>query len=207
MTIVVVDYGMGNTLSVLNALELLGQPSILSGDHQAIADAHGLILPGVGAFPDAMRVLRERGIDEAMSRSVAMGKPFLGICLGMQLIADTGTEHEETPGLGFIAGRVEKMTIPPGSTQKLRLPHIGWNTAYLTKSGGLFKGLEQAADFYFVHSYVLVPKDSSVVAATCEHGSTFAAAVERDNVWATQFHPEKSQKFGLTVLSNWIETL
>jgi glutamine amidotransferase len=206
MTIVVVDYGMGNTLSVLNALELLGQSAVLSSDHQAIADASGLILPGVGAFPDAMRVLRERGLDEAMARSVTAGKPFLGICLGMQLIARTGTEHEETTGLGFVAGRVEKLTIPPGDTQ-LRLPHVGWNTARLTRADGLFQGLGEAADFYFVHSYVLVPEDPGIVAATCEHGSNFAVAVEADNVWATQFHPEKSQKRGLAVLSNWIGTL
>lgn len=205
MSVAVIDYGMGNTRSVLNALEMLGVEASLSCEAAAIRNAHGIILPGVGAFPDAMKALNERGLVDVMSAEVQKGKPFLGICLGMQLIAALGTEHHTTEGFGWVLGSVDRM-VTGSNDQAIRLPHIGWNTVQFERTGGLFKGLQERADFYFVHSFVLNPANRDVIAGTSEHGVPFVAAVEQDNIWAAQFHPEKSQKNGIAVLSNWIGT-
>lgn len=204
--IVIVDYGLGNLRSVLNACDALGADARVGADPQAVADARGLILPGVGAFGDGMAGLHERGLAEPIVRAVReRGKPLLGICLGMQLLADRGTEHGDHQGLGLIGGSVERLpaTAPDGT--KLRLPHVGWNGVRFDRRDGIFAGMGEQADFYFVHGYALRPRDRGIVAGTCGYGAPFAAAVEDGPVWAAQFHPEKSQKAGLAMLRNWLE--
>lgn len=196
---------MGNVRSVLNAFEVCGAPVELSAEPARIASAKGIVLPGVGAFGDGMRLLRERGLVEVIKTEVSIrNKPFLGLCVGMQLLASHGTEHGESEGLGLFPGIVELVPLPPDRTD-LKLPHIGWNTVTFRKTDGLFKGMGRQADFYFVHSYAMVPVDRSVVAGECEHGTPVVAAVEQANIWATQFHPEKSHRNGLALLRNWIE--
>jgi len=203
--IVILDYGLGNLRSVLNACEALGADARVSAEPQAVADARGLILPGVGAFGDGMAGLHARGLAEPICRAAReAGKPLLGICLGMQLLAARGTEHGSHDGLGLIGGSVERLPAAAPDGTRLRLPHVGWNGVRFDRRAGLFAGLGDAADFYFVHGYALRPEDPGIVAGTCDYGAPFAAAVEADNVWAAQFHPEKSQKAGLAVLRNWL---
>ena len=197
--IAVVDYGMGNVASVQNALRLLGAQSVLTARAEDFERATHLILPGVGAFGDGMRELRERGLIPLLEREVLQKKkPFLGICLGMQLLAEAGEEGGDAKGLGFIAGRTRKLRA--GS---LRLPHIGWDDVTPAPGASLFAGIA-AHDFYFVHSYVVEPADPAAVAAACTYGEAFAAAVQKDNIFGVQFHPEKSQKAGIAVLRNFI---
>ncbi len=202
--IVVVDYGMGNVRTVVNAFEACGEAVELSADKSRIATASGIVLPGVGAFGDGMRQLADRGLVDVLKSAVTTyQKPFLGLCVGMQLLASRGTEHGEHAGLGLIEGSVDLVSLP-ADRHDLKLPHIGWNTVVFQKSDGLFKGMGTEADFYFVHSYALSPADRSIVAGACEHGATVIAAIERKNIWATQFHPEKSHKNGLALIRNWI---
>ena len=199
----IVDYGMGNLRSVANACEALGSPARIARRPEELRDADRIILPGVGAFGDAMRNLAAAGWIEALDAEVrGKGKPFLGICLGMQLLATRGTEFGSHAGLGWIPGTAVKLD-PADAT--LRVPHMGWNRVEVVKRDGLLAGLGEGADFYFVHSYVLQPEDPSVVTGRCSHGTAFAAVVERGQIQATQFHPEKSQKAGLTVLGNFLK--
>lgn len=198
---VIIDYGMGNLFSVENALKHLGVEVKISNHKEDIQKADKLILPGVGAFPDGMRNLKKLGLVEILEEEILKNKkPFLGICLGMQLLATEGEEVELTKGLGWIAGRVRRFQVDEA---KFRIPHIGWNDLILEKEPPLFRGIEQLT-FYFVHSYHLVPEDSSAVSAVCNYGENFAAAVQKDNIFGVQFHPEKSQKSGLRVLKNFI---
>lgn len=198
--IAIVDYGMGNVGSVLNVLKLLGAEGRVTRNSKDFAEATHIILPGVGAFADGMRGLRDCGAMESLSREVAeKRKPFLGICLGMQLLADIGEEGGETPGLGWIKGRTRRLRVD-GS--KFRLPHIGWNDVALSASP-LFKNVA-ARDFYFVHSYCIEPADRELIIGTCEYGEVFAATVQSGNIFGVQFHPEKSQKGGLQILKNFI---
>lgn len=198
---VIIDYGMGNLFSVENALKRLGAEVKISNRKEDIQKADKLILPGVGAFPDGIKNLKKLGLVEVLEEEVVKNKkPFLGICLGMQLLATEGEEVKPTKGLGWIAGRVRRFQV---DEEKFRVPHIGWNDLILKKENPLFKGIEQPT-FYFVHSYHLVPEDSSAVAAVCDYGEDFVAAVQKENIFGVQFHPEKSQKSGLRVLENFI---
>ena len=202
MLIKIVDNKMGNLRSVYNAFNAIEQPAVIVHDPAELRDADAVILPGVGAFGDAITNLKEMGWLDALEEEVrSKQKPFLGICVGMQLLAANGTEHGLFKGMGWIPGRVERLQPPD---PQHRIPHIGWNDVHFVKQDGLFSGLGDAADFYFVHSYALVPEDSDHVSATCTHGVEFTAAVERDNIYATQFHLEKSQNAGLTVLRNFV---
>ena len=203
MRTAIIDYGMGNLQSVANAFEAIGHEARIVRRPGGLDDAGGIVLPGVGAFGEGMKNLRQAGWDEGLTRAVReQGKPFLGLCLGMQLIATTGTEHGTHEGLNWISGVVVR--IPPGDPA-IRVPHIGWNDVRVARDTGLYAGLEPArCCFYFVHAFVLRPERPDVVSGTCEYGIRFAASIEHENVWATQYHPEKSQKAGLTVLKNFV---
>ncbi len=201
--IVVIDYGMGNLSSVCNALAAIGATPLRARHSEELATADAIILPGVGAFAAGMENLRAGGFIPALRHAVLeRGKPFLGICLGMQLLADSGSEHGPSAGLGFIPGRVEKLVLPEDGES--RLPHIGWNDLKIRRHDGLYAGLPDGENFYFVHSYVFVAADPAVVSATCEHGVEFTASLEAGNISAVQFHPEKSHRAGLKLLSNWL---
>jgi len=203
----IIDYGMGNLRSVYNAFRSLGREATIANTPEQLRDARGIVLPGVGAFGDGMHNLREWGFVEELDAQVLRGgKPFLGLCLGMQLLATTGFEHGENSGLNWIQGKVERIKFPKGN-EKLRIPHIGWNEVRFQKKDGLYAGLGESQSFYFVHSFVFKPNDPSVVSGVCDYGVDLVASVEFDNIRATQFHPEKSHKAGLAVLHNWSEEL
>jgi glutamine amidotransferase len=198
----IINYGLGNLRSVANALQEVGHDAIIATDPSMLDSADKLILPGVGAFADGMRGLREGGWIERLERDVRRsGKPLLGLCLGMQLLATTGTEHGTHDGLGWIEGTVERL---PNSTCH-RVPHIGWNDVRVTGPSALYGETAATQTFYFVHSYVLRPKDPAVVTGVTEYGGDFVASVELDNVYATQFHPEKSQNAGLSILQRFMQ--
>lgn len=198
--IVIVDYGMGNLRSVQKAFEAVGHAAAISADPDMVAGATKVVLPGVGAFQDAVARMRETGLADAVTRHVAAGKPFLGICLGLQMLFTRGHEDGVHAGLDLVAGDVVGFPPQPG----LKVPHMGWNTLTLTRTDcPLFDGLPPDPAFYFVHGYYAVPGDDSVVAATADYHGPFCAALWRDNVFATQFHPEKSQGLGLAVLKNF----
>ena len=200
-SICIIDYGKGNLRSVLNAIEALGSPaSVITRPDELRGHSHA-ILPGVGAFSQAMTALRQDGWVEALNRhAMEEKKPFLGICLGMQLIAERGMEHGEQEGLGWIKGTVSRLQ----GGQDVRIPHIGWNDVEITGKPLLYDGMETGGDFYFVHSYALRPDDEGCVTGWCDHGGRFVASIQSGNIHATQFHPEKSQKAGLHILKNFI---
>jgi len=202
-TVGIIDYGMGNLTSVRNAFEASGADvSVLDRPDQLAGVSH-VVLPGVGAFGDGMSNLRERGWVPAMEREVIQNKkPFLGICLGLQLLAGHSTEHGDHVGLGWIPGNVVRLPDLDGS---LRIPHIGWNDALPVHLNSMYReGFSQPGVFYFVHSFHFVPDDPSVIDGWCEYGTRFAASISMKNIWAVQFHPEKSQVAGLQVLRNFI---
>ena len=200
MRILIIDYGMGNLRSVANAFAAVGAPAEVTRDPEQLREADRIVLPGVGAFADGMRNLREGGWVPVLEEEVLdKGKPFLGLCVGLQLLATKGTEHGDSDGLGWIAGVVERIPTNGG----LRVPHIGWNDVRLARRDGLYAGLDETASFYFVHSYVLRPEDPDVVSGVCEYGDAFAASIELRNIHATQYHPEKSHRAGLAVLRNF----
>ena len=201
-TITVIDYGMGNLWSVLSALRYLGSEAALSGDPAEIACADALVLPGVGSFRKAMETLRRTGIDQAILGAVHKGTKILGICLGMHLMGARGSEHGDTLGLGLIPNPVDIFTAQELGTRKL--PHVGFNQVQIAQPASLFTGLPDAADFYFVHSYRFLPHGLGGLASTCTYGTKFLAAYEKDNIFATQFHPEKSQTNGLMLLQNFL---
>lgn len=199
--IAVVSYGMGNIQSVCNALEHLGHDAVPAATPEDLDAADRIILPGVGAFPAAMARLIETGFAAALHAQVLdQKKPVLGICLGMQLLAETGTEFEECQGLGWIPGRVERI---PREGTALRLPQIGWNELDISADARLFTGIEGDTSCYFVHSYQLNPAEPSDIVATTDYGGPVVAAVERGNIFGAQFHPEKSARVGLAVLENF----
>lgn len=201
--ITVVDYGMGNLWSVLSALRYLGCNPKASSDPDEIARADSLLLPGVGSFRKAMIALQQKGLDQAIVEAVQVkGSKILGICLGMQLMGISSSEDGDTLGLGFIKSTVDKFTLSEIGANKL--PHIGFDSVRNQSSGHLFKGLQNTADFYFVHSYRMLPMELAGISATCRYGVEFLAAYEQDNIFATQFHPEKSQTNGLILLSNFL---
>lgn len=202
VSIAIVDYQMGNLRSVQKALEHVGCKAHVTCDPEEVAKAEKLILPGVGAFGDAIRELEARDLTAPITESIRAGKPFLGICLGLQMLFEVGLEGGEHAGLGLLGGRVER--FPP--SDELKVPHMGWNQVLIDKPDcPLLKDVPQSAYFYFVHSYYVVPSDPCVRWLDCEYGIRFCAAVWRDNLFATQFHPEKSQVHGLQILKNFGE--
>lgn len=201
--ITVIDYGMGNLWSVLSALRYLGCNPTINGDPDEIATADTLLLPGVGSFRKAMIALQQQGLDQAIVEAVqTKGSKILGICLGMQLMGSNSSEDGNTVGLGLIPAAVDKFTTQEIGANKI--PHIGFDLVYSHPDARLFRGLPQAADFYFVHSYRMLPAGLSGKPATCNYGTNFLAAYEQDNIFATQFHPEKSQTNGLILLKNFL---
>lgn len=199
--ITIVDYGMGNLRSVHNALELLGAEVCISGHPDDILAAERLILPGVGAFGLAMKHLHERGIAEALTQKIMVEKaPLLAICLGMELLMEESFEHGHHKGLGWLPGHVKLFEV-----DDLRVPHVGWNEIRVQGEAPLFKDLGPYKEFYFVHSYHVVTNDESVIAATTPYGYDFVSALYKDNIFAAQFHPEKSQAIGLQVLRNFMQ--
>lgn len=196
--IAVVDYGVGNLKSVTNALDYLGFSSIITGDAGELERSDAIILPGVGAFPDAAGKLRVSGLDRAVVQQVKK-KPVLGICLGMQLLFDAGDEVRECKGLSLVPGRVERIQT------ELKLPHIGWNSLRFQNDSPIFKGLEDGAYVYFVHSFCGNAASEANVTARTDYGVSVAAAVQNGNVFGCQFHPEKSGEVGLQILRNFGE--
>ena len=199
--IAILDYDAGNIKSVEKALISLGQQPILTRDFSEIKKADKVILPGVGSFKDAMDHLKKYELDKAIYEFVETGKPFLGICLGLQLLFSGSEESSGVEGLGILEGDIVK--IP--SIDNLKIPHIGWNSLELTNNGKLFKDIKDGSYVYFVHSYYLKAKQEQIVKASCEYGVHIHASVEKDNVFACQFHPEKSSDVGLTILKNFSE--
>ena len=193
-----VDYGMGNRRSVEKALERAGARVAVTGDPARLRDADGLVVPGVGAFPAAMRSLRERGLDEVVRDGAAAGTPVLGICLGMQLLFESSQESGGDEGLGLLAGDVSRLDAPA-----LKLPQMGWNDVRWERDTPLNAGLPDPSIFYHVHSYVPRPADAADVLGVSEYGSRFVTVVARENVFGAQFHPEKSSAHGLALLENF----
>ena len=194
--IAIVDYGMGNRRSVEKALEHVGAQPQLTADHATIRAADGLVVPGVGAFPEAMRRFRAAGLDELIRERAEAGVPVLGLCLGMQLLFEVSDEHEGAAGLGLLPGRVTALHAP-------RVPHIGWNLVAFERPSPLTEGLGEAAAFYHVHSLAPEPANPDDVVGRGEYGERFVSIVERGNVMGVQFHPEKSSRDGLALLRNF----
>jgi imidazole glycerol-phosphate synthase subunit HisH len=197
--IAIIDYGMGNLRSVQKALEAVGHPADVTCDPDRVRRADRVILPGVGAFADAIAELRRTGLGEAFCDVVRAGKPCLGVCLGLQLLFDVSEEDGRHEGLALLRGRVVRFAPAPG----LKVPHMGWNTLHVRRPAPLLGGIGPEPSVYFVHSYRAVPDDPADVAAEADHGGPFAAMVWRDNLMACQFHPEKSQRVGLAMYANF----
>ncbi|HEY2411676.1 MAG TPA: imidazole glycerol phosphate synthase subunit HisH [Pirellulaceae bacterium] len=199
--IAIIDYQMGNLRSVQKGFEKVGHTAIITSNPAELAKADRVVLPGVGAFGDAMAELRRRDLVQPIRDAVDSGKPFLGICLGLQLLFDVGYEGGEFEGLGILGGKVARFDLPP----TLKVPHMGWNRGAFKRRAPVLEGLADGTFFYFVHSYYAVPDHPAVVAIEADYGQPFCAAVWRDNLFATQFHPEKSQADGLRILKNFAE--
>nr|PZM95039.1 MAG: imidazole glycerol phosphate synthase subunit HisH [Actinomycetota bacterium] len=198
MAVGVVAYGLGNLGSVMNMLKRVGVEARLVSTPDEVAHCDRVLLPGVGAFDEGMRLLGERGLDDAVRDFAAAGRPLFGICLGMQLLLDR-SEEGEASGLGLIAGESLRFDESSG----LRVPHMGWNTISPTRADALTHGLDADSRFYFVHSYRVVPSHPDVTIATTSYGVDFASMIRKDNVMGAQFHPEKSHAFGMTILRNF----
>lgn len=199
--IALIDYDAGNIKSVEKALILLGEEVVVTRDRETLLSADKVVLPGVGAFGDAMENLRKYGLVEVIHEIVAKKTPFLGICLGLQLLFERSDESPGVEGLCVLDGEVCRIPDKEG----LKIPHMGWNSLHLQNEGRLFKGLKEGDYVYFVHSYYLKAKDESIVKATADYSAHIHASVEKDNVFACQFHPEKSSHVGLKILQNFVE--
>ncbi|MFZ3130829.1 MAG: imidazole glycerol phosphate synthase subunit HisH [Desulfosporosinus sp.] len=193
----IVDYGRGNLRSVEKALEKVGFEATIMTSPKDLNGVNGIILPGVGAFADAMEALKRGGWTRPITQFARSGRPFLGICLGMQVLFEIGEEHGEHAGLGLLAGRVVK--FPPGG----KIPHMGWNNLKIEQPSRLLEGIPDGSFFYFVHSYYALPSEKRDIIASSDYGVVFPAVVGKDNVWGTQFHPEKSSPWGLKILTNF----
>ncbi|MGE0758125.1 MAG: imidazole glycerol phosphate synthase subunit HisH [Pirellulaceae bacterium] len=197
--IAIIDYQMGNLRSVQKAFERVGHSAVITSDPAQVAAAERVVLPGVGAFRDAIAEIRRRDLVGPIRDTVASGKPFLGICLGLQLLFDVSYEDGQWEGLGIVPGEVVRFQVPP----EYKVPHMGWNEVDITRPAPELTGIPSRSHFYFVHSYYVVPRDPDVVALEASYPDPFCAAVWRDNLFATQFHPEKSQAMGLRLLQNF----
>lgn len=198
--IAIIDYGAGNLHSVKNALDFLGVESIVTGNKSEILSADKVILPGVGAFGDAMHCLRESGLADTVKDVISGGKPLLGICLGLHMLFEESEESPGIKGLGIFKGKAVK--IPDTG---LKIPHMGWNSIIVTKDSKILRNIGSEPYVYFVHSYFIKPDNEELVSARTEYGAPLDIAVEKDNVFATQFHPEKSGDIGMTILKNFVE--
>ena len=194
--ITIIDYGMANLRSVQKAFEKVGAEATITGDPDRVAEADRIVLPGVGAFRDAIARLNESGLSEPIKRHVRAGKPFLGICLGLQLLFTRSYEDGEHQGLDLFSGEVVRFPHAPG----LKVPHMGWNQLRVKRPAPCLRELEQDASVYFVHSYYVKPRDAGIVATETDYPESFASSIWHENVFATQFHPEKSQRVGLAIL-------
>ncbi len=206
--IAIIDYDAGNIRSVEKAIKYLGEDAVITSDRDVILKADGAILPGVGAFGDAMEKLKARNLVDVINEYVKTKKPFLGICLGLQLLFESSEESPGVEGLGLLKGTITKIPNEYNDGDKVitqKVPQIGWNSIEVNPSSKLFKGVESGSFVYFVHSYYLTAENIDEVAATTEYGVKIHASVEKDNVMATQFHPEKSSDVGLKILSNFID--
>lgn len=200
--VAIIDYGMCNLDSVSRAIEECGGLPIITNQEEEIASANRIILPGVGAFPNAMQNIKQKSLDKILLEQVLNKQiPLLGICLGMQLLASKGMEFSETDGLDFIPGIVDRFDQTTGN---FRIPHIGWNEVYPTKPSNLFNGIPSGKDFYFVHSFHFSPTDKRDILATTPYGAGFVSAVQHGLIFGVQFHPEKSQRCGFAILSNFL---
>jgi glutamine amidotransferase len=197
--VLIVDYGMGNLENVKRALEKIGVPAMIGADAAAVAEARGLVLPGVGAFGDAMANLRRAGWPQALEEAVTLGLPLLGICLGMQLLFEESDEMGHHQGLGLLRGRVRRLPGP------LQVPHVGWNQIKFLRESPLLAGLPDGGHAYFVHSYYVEPASPAIVLATTDYGSDFPSVVGQGQIFGVQFHPEKSQALGLGLLRNFAD--
>lgn len=198
--IAIIDYDAGNIKSVEKALKLLGEEAVITRDREIILSADKVILPGVGAFGDAMHNLKKYGLDEVIREVVSKKTPFLGICLGLQLLFERSDETPGVEGLGILKGEILRIPDKEG----LKIPHMGWNSLKLQNDGRLFRGLPEEPYVYFVHSYYLKAEDESIVTAMTEYSTLIHASVEKENVFACQFHPEKSSDTGLQILKNFV---
>lgn len=199
--VAIIDYGAGNLKSVEKALNKLEESCIITRDFAEIQSADRVILPGVGAFGNAMKQLKKYELDKVIEEVVEKGTPFLGICLGQQLLFEGSDESEGVEGLGILDGKILRIPDKEG----LKIPHIGWNSLHLQNDGRLYQGIDENAYVYFVHSYYLKASDESIVKATTDYSVTIHASVEKDNVFACQFHPEKSSTVGLHILKNFTQ--
>lgn len=199
--IAIIDYGMGNLRSVQKALERVGHSAVITSDPVEVAAADKLVLPGVGAFRDAIAALRQRKLVEPIRAAIDNGKPFLGICLGLQLLFEASFEDGEYEGLSIVPGKVVRFNVPAS----YKVPHMGWNQIGVRRRAPIFAGIEDGSHFYFVHSYYVVPRDDSVIALETEYAEPFCSGIWLDNLFAVQFHPEKSQDAGLQLLKNFAE--
>ena len=197
----IIDYGMGNLRSVQKGFEKVGHEAMVTSDPARVAAAEKVVLPGVGAFEDAMTELRQRELLEPVLEAIRVDKPFLGICLGLQLLFDIGYEHGEHKGFGVLPGEVVRFDLPP----EYSVPHMGWNQLRIVQRPPILEGIEDGTHFYFVHSYYVAPEDDAVVATMTDYGGEFCSMIWRGNLYATQFHPEKSQADGLKILKNFAE--
>jgi glutamine amidotransferase len=197
--IAIIDYGMGNLRSVSKAFEAVGHQAVATRDARVIGNASHVVLPGVGAFGDCMANIQQYGLVEPIHAAIRSGKPFLGICLGLQVLFSESEEFGPHQGLDIIPGKVRRFAA--GS--ELKVPHIGWNQVYLQRACPMFDGIADGAEWYFVHSYYVVPGDPQVAATTTTYGISFVSSVWKDNIVACQFHPEKSQAVGLRLIKNF----
>jgi glutamine amidotransferase len=197
--IAIIDYQMGNLRSVQKGFEKVGFAAEIVADPRDVGPQDKIVLPGVGAFGDAIAELRRRDFVPLIRDVIAANRPFLGICLGLQMLFDVGYEGGEFEGLGILKGKVQRFNLP----HEFKVPHMGWNTGHIVRPAPILKDTPQDTHFYFVHSYYVVPEDPNVIAIETDYGHPFCAAVWRDNLFATQFHPEKSQAEGLKLLKNF----
>jgi len=195
--IAIIDYGMGNLRSVEKGFQKVGIDAVVITNPQAIDNAQAVVLPGVGAFRDCMRNLEQMSMTEPIVKSIQKGKPFLGICLGLQVLFTESEEFGICKGIGVLKGRVVKFQTG------LKVPHMGWNNVKIVQRPPIFDGIHDESFFYFVHSFYVEPQDINVIATTTDYGVTFTSMVWKENIFATQFHPEKSQEIGLMVLKNF----
>lgn len=211
MSISIIDYGMGNLRSVQKGFEKKGYEAKIIHTSQEVLDAKALVLPGVGAFKNCLKNLESLKLIDPILRSIASGKPFMGICLGLQILFSESEEFGKTSGLDVIKGKVTRFTTekPDAESEKslthLKIPHMGWNTINIKKTNPYLQNIQDSSFFYFVHSYYVVPKQTDIVTTTTNYGVEFVSSIWKDNIFACQFHPEKSQSVGLQILKNFAE--